>query len=205
MTFKLPPLPYETDALSPYLSKETVEYHYGKHHKAYVTKLNNGLEENDKFMGSDLETIIREADGSLFNNAAQVWNHTFYWNCLTPRGEKKPKGAMDRVLQEYFETSEKFQEIFTKKAASLFGSGWIWLVKNEDGSLTVEQTKDADNPLTKKQTPLLTCDVWEHAYYIDYRNERPKYLDAFWKLINWEFVESQLQGVREAVTVSHGG
>ncbi len=204
MSFKLPQLPYSLDALAPHISKETLEYHYGKHHQAYVTKLNAALETDSKLAKKSLEELVLETNGGVFNNAAQVWNHTFYWNCLTPKGGGEPKGALLDAIKKNFESWEKFKTTFTNQSATLFGSGWAWLVKNGDGSLAVVQTKDAENPLTDDQKPLLTCDVWEHAYYIDYRNERPKYIDAFWKLVNWEFVESQLQGVREAVAVPKG-
>lgn len=193
MTFKLPPLPYAMDALSPFISKETLEFHYGKHHKSYVDKLNKLIEENPKYRNKDLEEIILGSEGAVFNNAAQVWNHTFLWNCMAPKTAARPSGTLDEAIKQSFESFEKFKEEFTEKALSLFGSGYAWLVKNEQGVLSVEQTKDADNPLTKGHQPLLTCDVWEHAYYIDRRNERAKYLEAFWKVVNWDFVESQLR------------
>lgn len=202
MAFKLPELPYALDALAPHMSKETLEFHHGKHHNTYVVKLNELLQKETGFANASLEDIIRKSKGGLFNNAAQVWNHTFFWNCLSPNGGGEPGGALADALKKSFESVEKFKQQFTEKSVTLFGSGWAWLVKNSDGSLSIEQTKDADNPLTKQgQKPLLTCDVWEHAYYIDYRNARPKFLEAFWNLVNWEFVESQLQGVREAVQV----
>ena len=201
MSFKLPKLPYNLDALAPQISKETLEYHYGKHHQAYVTKLNAALENDSKLAKKSLEELVLETNAGIFNNAAQVWNHTFYWNCLTPNGGGEPKGALLEAIKKNFESWDKFKTEFTNQSATLFGSGWAWLVKNGDGSLAIVQTKDAENPLTDDQKPLLTCDVWEHAYYIDYRNERPKYIDAFWKVVNWEFVESQLQSVREPVSV----
>lgn len=196
MSFKLPELSYGLDALSPYISKETLEYHYGKHHQGYVNKLNAALEKNDQFKNASLEDIILKAEGGIFNNAAQIWNHTFYWNSLTPQSEKRPGSVLADALAQNFGSFEKFQEEFTQKASTLFGSGWVWLVKNQDGSLAVVPTKDAGNPLTDNQTPLLTCDVWEHAYYIDYRNARPKYIEAFWNLVNWKFALSQLEGAQ---------
>jgi Fe-Mn family superoxide dismutase len=193
MAFALPELPYAMDALSPNISKETLEYHYGKHHKAYVDKLNAAIE-GEKFAGMSLEDIIREARGipGIFNNAAQTWNHTFYWNCLTPNGGGEPKGPLADAITKSFGSFAEFKKKFTNAAATLFGSGWAWLVKNPDGSLGIVQTGNAGNPLTADQTPLLTCDVWEHAYYVDYRNARPKYIDAFWTLVNWDFVQKNL-------------
>jgi len=198
MSFNLPKLPYELDALSPHISKETLEFHYGKHHNAYVTKL-NGLVEGKPEAKKSLEELVLSTSGGVFNNAAQVWNHAFYWNCFSPNGGGEPKGALSEAIKKGFGNLSDFKQKFSDAAITLFGSGWTWLVKNSDGSLAIVQTKDADNPLTKKQTPLLTCDVWEHAYYIDYRNARPQYVEAFWNIVNWEFVESQLQGVAKAV------
>lgn len=199
MAFKLPELPYAMDALAPHISKETLEYHYGKHHQTYVTKL-NGLIEGGEHANASLEDIVRKAQqGPVFNNAAQVWNHTFYWNCLSPQGGGAPKGAIGDAIKNSFESFEKFQESFTNASINLFGSGWAWLVKKPDGKLALESTSNAGTPLTGPNQPLLTCDVWEHAYYVDYRNARPKYVEAFWKLVNWDFVESQLQGTRAAV------
>lgn len=186
MTHVLPPLPYAKDALEPYISAETLEYHYGKHHQTYVTNLNN-LIAGTEFESLSLEDIIRKASGGIFNNAAQVWNHTFYWNGLKPGGGE-PTGALATAIDQSFGSFEKFKEDFTKTAVTTFGSGWAWLVKNADGSLAVVSTSNAGTPLTSGQTPLLTCDVWEHAYYIDYRNARPKYVEEFWKLVNWDFV-----------------
>lgn len=188
MTHQLPPLPYEKNALEPYLSAETLEFHYGKHHQTYVTNLNN-LIAGTEFESLSLEEIIRKSSGGLFNNAAQVWNHTFYWNGLKPNGGGEPTGALAEAIAKAFGSFEKFREEFTKTAVTTFGSGWAWLVKNPDGSLALVSTSGAGCPLTSDQTPLLTCDVWEHAYYIDYRNARPKYVEEFWKLVNWEFVE----------------
>ena len=187
MAFTLPALPYAMDALAPHISKETLEFHYGKHHNTYLTNLNKlvaGTPQENK----TLEEIIVSAEGGLFNNAAQVWNHTFYWNGLTPQGGGEPTGALAEALNKSFGSFKGFGEKFSNAAVTLFGSGWAWLVKNKDGSLGIEQTGNAGNPLTKGQTPLLTCDVWEHAYYIDYRNARAKYVETFWKLVNWKFV-----------------
>lgn len=180
------------DALAPYISKETLEYHYGKHHQTYVDNLNKLVARNENEKKS-LEKIITSATGALFNNAAQVWNHTFYWNCLKQNGGGKPTGKLFALMTKYFGTFETFKEKFSDTAAKHFGSGWAWLVQNSDGSLEILSTGNAANPLTENKTPLLTCDVWEHAYYIDYRNARPKYIEAFWQLINWSFVESCLR------------
>ncbi|MBF6650377.1 MULTISPECIES: superoxide dismutase [Fe] [unclassified Methylobacter] len=187
MAFELPALPYAKDALAPHISEETLEYHYGKHHQAYVTNLNN-LIPGTEFEGLSLEEIIVKSSGGIFNNAAQVWNHTFYWNCLTPNGGGQPTGALADAINAAFGSFEKFKEEFTKCAITTFGSGWAWLVKNADGSLAIVSTSNAGCPLTTGQTPLMTCDVWEHAYYIDYRNARPSYVDHFWSLVNWDFV-----------------
>ena len=188
MTHELPPLPYAKDALAPHISEETLEFHYGKHHQTYVTNLNN-LIAGTEFEELSLEAIIKKASGGLFNNAGQVWNHTFYWNSLSPNGGGQPSGALADAIKKRFSSFDSFQEAFTKTAVTTFGSGWAWLVKNNDGSLALVSTGNAGCPLTDGQTPLLACDVWEHAYYIDYRNARPKYLEAFWKLVNWDFAE----------------
>ncbi|MGK7346595.1 MAG: superoxide dismutase [Candidatus Nitrospinota bacterium M3_3B_026] len=194
MEHKLPDLPYEKNALEPHVSAETIEYHYGKHHNAYVNNL-NGLIKGTEHEDAPLEEIIKKAPaGGLFNNAAQVWNHTFYWNSLSPSGGGEPSGALAEAISKDFGSFDKFKEEFSNKAATLFGSGWTWLVKNADGSLSIEQTGNAGNPMTDGKTPLLTCDVWEHAYYIDYRNARPKYVEAFWNLANWDFVAKNLGG-----------
>ena len=192
MAFQLPDLPYSKDALAPHMSAETLEFHYGRHHKTYVDKLNS-LVPGTPFENASLEEIIRKSDGGIFNNAAQVWNHTFFWNCLSPQGGGAPTGAVQEVIDKSFGSFDAFKEKFTQAAINLFGSGWAWLVKNPDGSLSIEALSNAGNPLTKDQTPLLTCDVWEHAYYIDYRNARPKFLDGFWSLVNWEYVEKNLK------------
>ncbi|NKI35405.1 superoxide dismutase [Fe] [Wenzhouxiangella sp. XN79A] len=191
MSFSLPDLPYAKDALEPHISAETLDYHYGKHHQTYVDKL-NGMVEGTPDADKSLEEIIRSASGGLFNNAAQVWNHTFYWHCLSPNGGGAPSGALAEAIDRDFGAFDTFKEKFTESAIGNFGSGWTWLVQNEDGSLAIVNTDDAETPLTGSATPLLTCDVWEHAYYIDYRNARPKYLDAFWNLVHWEFVASQM-------------
>jgi Fe-Mn family superoxide dismutase len=189
MAIELPALPYAKNGLVPHISEETLEYHYGKHHQTYVTNLNN-LIPGTEFEGLSLEEIIVKSSGPIFNNAAQVWNHTFYWNSLSPNGGGEPTGALANVINRSFGSFEKFKEEFTKCAVTTFGSGWAWLVKNADGSLALVSTSNAGCPLTTGQTPLLTCDVWEHAYYIDYRNARPAYLEAFWALVNWDFAEA---------------
>jgi len=189
MTFELPSLPYANNALAPHISEETLEFHYGKHHKTYVTNLNE-LVLGTEFEGSSLEEIVRNSSGGLFNNAAQVWNHSFYWNSLSPEGGGQPKGKLADAIDAKFGSFSAFKEEFTKCAVTTFGSGWAWLVTNADGKLALVSTSNAGCPLTEGQTPLLTCDVWEHAYYIDYRNVRPKYLEAFWALANWEFAAS---------------
>lgn len=191
MTHELPPLPYPKSALAPLISEETLEYHYGKHHQTYVTNLNN-LIPGTEFENLSLEEIVRKSSGAIFNNAAQVWNHTFYWNSLSPNGGGAPTGALATAIDQAFGSFDKFKEEFTKCAVTTFGSGWAWLVKNADGSLAIVSTSNAGCPLTNGQTPLLTCDVWEHAYYIDYRNLRAKYVEAFWSLVNWDFVAKNL-------------
>ena len=187
MHFELPPLPYEKNALEPHISAETIEYHYGKHHNTYVTNLNN-LIANTEYDGKSLEEIIKSSTGVIFNNAAQVWNHTFYWNCLTPGGGGEPAGALLEAITKKFGSFDEFKKLFTQKAITTFGSGWAWLVKNADNTLEIISTSNAETPMTGGKTALLTCDVWEHAYYIDYRNARPDYVAAFWNLVNWNFV-----------------
>ncbi len=189
MTFELPALPYPKDALAPHISVETIEYHYGKHHQTYVTNLNN-LVPGTEFEGLTLEEIVKKSSGGIFNNAAQVWNHTFYWHSLSPNGGGAPTGALAEAIDKAFGSFEKFKEEFNKTAVTTFGSGWAWLVKNPDGSLGLVSTSNAATPLTTEKTPLLTVDVWEHAYYIDFRNLRPKYLEAFWALVNWDFASA---------------
>jgi Fe-Mn family superoxide dismutase len=193
MTHHLPKLPYAINALEPYISQETLEYHYGKHHQAYVDKL-NGLIPGTEFENASLEEIITRASGAIFNNGAQVWNHTFYWSCLAPHGGGELDDALMDAIKEKFGSFTDFKEKFSQSAITLFGSGWAWLVKNPDGSLDIMGTSNAGNPLTEGKIPLLTCDVWEHAYYIDYRNARPKYIETFWKLVNWDFVAKNLAG-----------
>lgn len=187
MTFTLPKLPYELNALEPHISQETLEYHYGKHHQTYVTNLNN-LVASSEFQGQTLENIIQNSSGGIFNNAAQVWNHTFYWYCLSPNGGGQPNGGLLEAINKTFGSWEAFKTQFTDTAIKTFGSGWAWLVKDNQGNLSIISTSNADTPMTKGLTALLTCDVWEHAYYIDYRNLRAKYVDAFWNLVNWSFV-----------------
>ena len=189
MVHELPALPYEKNALEPVISAETLEYHHGKHHNAYVTNLNN-LIPGTEFEDMSLEDIIMKSSGGIFNNAAQVWNHTFYWNCLTPNGSGAPTGALAEAIDSAFGSFDAFKEAFNKSAVGNFGSGWTWLVKNADGSLEIFNTSNAGTPMTEGKTALLTVDVWEHAYYIDYRNLRPKYLEEIWKLVNWDFVAS---------------
>ncbi len=187
MEHKLPTLAYELDALAPHISKETLEYHYGKHHQTYITNLNN-LIKGTEFENMTLEEIIKKSTGGIFNNSAQVWNHTFYWNCLAPKAGGEPNGELLAAINKKWGSFSKFQEEFTKISVGTFGSGWGWLVKTPSGDLDLVSTSNAATPLTTTNKPLLTCDVWEHAYYIDYRNSRPNYLNAFWTLVNWEFV-----------------
>jgi len=186
MEHTLPPLPYAIDALAPHISQETLEYHYGKHHQTYVTNLNN-LIKGTEFENLSLEEIIKKSSGGVFNNSAQVWNHTFYWNSLTPNGKGAPDGALAEAISAKWGSFDKFKEEFTKSAVGNFGSSWTWLVKKADGSLDIVNTSNAATPLTTDAKALITCDLWEHAYYIDYRNVRPKYLETFFKLANWDF------------------
>ncbi len=192
MAIELPPLPYAQDALEPHISKETLDYHYGKHHNTYVVKL-NGLIDGTPEADKSLEEIVKSSSGGVFNNSAQVWNHTFYWHCLSPNGGGEPSGAVADAINSAFGSFDEFKAKFTDSAVNNFGSGWTWLVKNADGSLAIVNTSNAATPLTDDGvTPLLTVDVWEHAYYIDYRNVRPDYMAAFWNLVNWDFVSSNL-------------
>jgi len=190
MPFTLAELPYPIDALAPLISGETLEYHYGKHHQAYLANLNR-LITGTIFEESSLEELICKADGSLFDNASQVWNHSFYWNCLSSKGGGEPDGALKLAIRADFGSFAAFRQEFSASAAGNFGSGWTWLVKNMNGRLSIINTANAGNPLSNGLddglTPLLTCDVWEHAYYIDYRNARVDYIEAFWKLLNWKF------------------
>lgn len=190
MKFELPKLPYAADALEPVISQKTIEFHYGKHHQAYVNNLNN-LIEGTEFAEADLETIIKKAEGGIFNNAAQVWNHTFYFTSFSPDGGGEPTGALAGAIDKAFGSFDAFKEAFGKAAATLFGSGWAWLVKDEAGELKIVQTGNAANPMTEGLTPVLTCDVWEHAYYLDYQNKRPDYIANFWKLIDWNIVSER--------------
>ena len=192
MAIELPALPYDRTALEPHISGETIDFHYGKHHKTYVDNLNKMIE-GTEFADMALEEIIRKSQGGMFNNAAQIWNHTFYWNCLKPAGGGEPTGKLADAINAAFCDFAKFKEQFTDTSIKTFGSGWGWLVQRKDGSLALASTSNAATPLTGEDTPLLTCDVWEHAYYIDYRNARPKYLDAFWNLVNWDFVASNMK------------
>jgi Fe-Mn family superoxide dismutase len=192
MTFTLPQLPYAMDALAPHISKETLEYHYGKHHNAYVVNLNK-LVTDTEFATLSLDEIIKKSSGPIFNNAAQVWNHTFYWHCLSPNGGGEPTGKLASALTHAFGSFAAFKEQFTQASISTFGSGWAWLVQDKQGHLKIISTSNAGTPMTEGLTALMTCDVWEHAYYIDYRNARPDYLNAFWTLVNWTFVADNLQ------------
>lgn len=192
MAFELPALPYAKDALLPHISAETLEYHHGKHHNTYVVKLNSLIEGTD-FAGKSLEDIIRSSEGPVFNNAAQIWNHTFYWHCLSPNGGNEPSGALAEAINAKWGSFAAFKAAFNDKAVNNFGSSWTWLVKKADGTLDIVNTSNAATPLTDTTvTPLLTVDLWEHAYYIDFRNARPTYLDAFWSLVNWKFAADNL-------------
>lgn len=191
MAFTLPELPYSKDGLAPVVSAETIEYHYGKHHQAYVNNLNN-LVPGTKYEKMSLEEVVKATHGQasekkVFNNAAQVWNHTFYWNCMAPKAGGEPTGNIKAAIDKAFGNFGDFKKKFNEAAAAQFGSGWAWVVKNADGSLAIETTSNAETPFAAGKTCVLTCDVWEHAYYIDYRNARPKYLEEFWKLVNWSF------------------
>lgn len=187
MSFELPKLPYGLNALEPHISQRTLEFHYGKHHQAYVNNLNN-LVVGTKFETASLETIVKEAEGAIFNNAAQIWNHSFYFNSFSPNGGGEPEGDLGHAIKQTFNSFANFKENFSKASATLFGSGWAWLVKNHDGSLDIVQESNAGNPMRKGLTPILTCDVWEHAYYLDYQNRRPDYIESFWKIIDWKLV-----------------
>jgi len=190
MSFTLPELPYAKDALAPVMSKETLEYHYGKHHLRYVDNLNK-LVQGTEHAGKSLEDIIKTTKtGPIFNNAAQIWNHTFFWNCLTPKGSK-PTGKVKAEIEKQWGSYDKFKAEFSEAATGLFGSGWVWLSKLSNGSLAIEKAKDAENPMVHGHKPLLTFDVWEHAYYIDYRNDRARFINSLWDIVNWDFVEKQ--------------
>jgi Fe-Mn family superoxide dismutase len=194
---ELPPLPYPMNALQPHISKETLEYHYGKHHQTYVTNLNKLIKDTE-FENAALEDIVARSSGGIFNNAAQAWNHTFYWNSLSPEGGGKPHGRIARAIEGQFGSFDEFKTRFSSAATAVFGSGWTWLVQHPDGSLGIEATSNAGTPLRGDDTPLLTCDVWEHAYYIDYRNRRPDYVGAFWNIVNWEHAEQAFVGEPQA-------
>ncbi|WP_257280448.1 MULTISPECIES: superoxide dismutase [Fe] [unclassified Endozoicomonas] len=193
MAFELPALPYARNALAPHISEETLDFHYGKHHKTYVDKL-NGLVAGTELESKSLEEIIKTSEGGIFNNAAQIWNHTFYWNCLSPNGGGAPAGELAEAINKAFGSFDDFIAAFNDKAVNNFGSSWTWLVKNSDGSVEIVNTSNAGTPLTTDQKPLLTCDLWEHAYYIDYRNVRPEYLKNFWALANWDFAAANYAG-----------
>lgn len=191
--FTLKPLPYDIDALEPHMSKETLEYHYGRHHRGYVDKLNSAIE-GSRLEEFTLEKIVRDAsDEGIFRNAAQAWNHEFFWHCLDPQGSGEPSGRLADALTASFGSFGDFREQFTNTASDIFGSGWAWLIKSKDDHLQIVATSNADTPLTRAATPLLTCDMWEHAYYVDHRNDRSTYLDAFWRLVNWKFVSQNFE------------
>ena len=191
MAFELQALPYARNALEPHMSTETLDYHYGKHNQTYITKL-NGLIEGTDDANKSLEDIVRSASGAVFNNAAQAWNHNFFWQCMSPNGGNEPTGAAKDAIEKDFGSFDDFKNEFNEKAASNFGSGWTWLVKKADGSIAISNTSNAENPLTGADKAVLTIDVWEHAYYLDHRNTRPDYLAAYWKLVNWDFVNENL-------------
>jgi Fe-Mn family superoxide dismutase len=189
---ELPKLPYKRDALEPHISQKTIDFHYGQHHAAYVKNLNN-LIENSKFENMQLEDIIKNSEGAIFNNAAQVWNHTFYWHCMTPEKSCQPQALLLKTIERDFGSFDNFKQMFIKQAATLFGSGWLWLVCDKEGKLSLLQTSNAETPITNNELrPLLVCDVWEHAYYLDQQNLRLAYLNEFWQIINWKFVEKKL-------------
>ncbi len=203
MKHELSPLPYPIHALEPHLSRETLEYHHDKHHRTYVNKLNELIEGTD-FENASLERIVRESSGPLFNNAAQTWNHNFYWQCLSPDGGDSPRGELSGMLDSAFGGFDAFREQFSRSAEGHFGSGWTWLARNPDGSLGILSTSNAENPIQSGKTPLLACDVWEHAYYIDYRNVRKNYIDAWWNVVNWEFVAGNCEAAHAPFAHSEG-
>lgn len=190
MAFELPKLPYEPEALEPVIDKRTIEFHYGKHHQAYVNNLNN-LIPGTKWEKASLEEIIKGSDGAIFNNAAQVWNHTFYFFSFKSEGGGEPKGALAEAINKKFGSFSEFKEQFSKASATVFGSGWAWLSKKDDGSLEITQESNAGTPLTKGLTPILTCDVWEHAYYLGYQNRRPDYIKDFWTILDWDVISKR--------------
>lgn len=192
MAFELPPLPYSKDALAPHMSPETLEFHHGKHHKTYVDNLNK-LAPGTEFENMSLEAIIKKATGPIFNNAAQIWNHTFFWNCMKPNGGGEPTGELAEAIKRDFGSFQAFKEKFSTTTVGQFASGWGWFVKKKDGKLEIVSTSNAQNPMTEGHTPLMTCDVWEHAYYIDYRNRRADFVTAFWNVVNWDFVSENFK------------
>lgn len=192
MPFTIETLPFEKNALEPHISSETLDYHYDKHHHAYLAKLNTAIK-GTELENKSLEELITSQTGGVFNNAAQVWNHSFYWNCLSPKGGAQASGKIKELIEKKWTSFDDFKEAFSSACATNFGSGWTWLVQNADSSIEIVSTSNAGCPLTENQTPLLTCDVWEHAYYVDYRNARPKYIEAFWNVVNWDFVNTNLQ------------
>lgn len=192
MIHELPKLPYALDALQPVISKETLEYHYGKHHKAYVDNLNK-LIPGTEFENMSLEETIMKSSGGIFNNAAQVWNHTFYWHCMSPKKQPEPTGRLADAIKKTFGSFDEFKKKFSETAVKTFGSGWGWLAKDKNGNLEILSTSNAETPMTQHKQALLTCDVWEHAYYIDYRNLRPTYVEKFWDIVNWEFVAKKFE------------
>ena len=187
MAIELPALPYAQDALEPHISANTLSFHYGKHHAGYLSKLNAAIEEDASLQGKSLEELVQSTSGGVFNNAAQVWNHTFYWNSMSPNGGGAPSGDLAAAIDSAFGSFDAFKSAFSAAAGGQFGSGWAWLVKNAAGGLEIVTTSNAATPLTDGVTPILTCDVWEHAYYLDYQNGRPNYVAAWWNLVNWEF------------------
>ncbi len=191
--FELPKLPYELDALSPHVSKETLEYHHGKHHKAYVDNLNKLIAGTPQ-ENQSLEQIILESSGPIFNNAAQHWNHSFYWKCMTPKSSQEPSDALADAIKKKFGSFDEFKKQFTESAIKVFGSGWTWLAKTKEGDLEIINESNAGLPMKANKKALFTCDVWEHAYYIDYRNARPKYVENFWAIVNWDFVADNFAG-----------
>lgn len=194
MAFELPALPYAQDALAPHISAETMQYHYGKHHAGYVKKLNAAVEKDAALQGKSLEDLITSTSGGVFNNAAQVWNHTFYWNGMSPNGGGAANGAVGDAIAAKWGSFDAFKAEFSAAAGGQFGSGWAWLVKDANGDLQIRATSNAGNPLTDGETPLMTCDVWEHAYYVDQRNGRGGYVQAWWNLVNWDFVNANFAG-----------
>ncbi|MFK7928237.1 MAG: superoxide dismutase [Myxococcota bacterium] len=192
MAIELPNLPYPQNALEPHISAETLSFHYGKHHAGYVKKLNAAIEADASLQGKSLEALVTSTSGGVFNNAAQVWNHTFYWNSMSPSGGGAPTGAIAAKIDEAFGSFDAFKDAFGKAAGGQFGSGWAWLVQGADGGLKIVTTSNAATPATGADTPLLTCDVWEHAYYVDYRNNRGGYVGAWWNLVNWDFANQNL-------------